>query len=77
VLTTERENQDSALREKMTKADASDKKALQDQLVAHRQKTITEFEKILTGYKQQVDLIEKVSQAVTPKQDETTTNNNK
>ena len=79
VLTTERETQDSALREKMTQADTSDedKKALQDQLVAHRQKTITEFEKILTSYKQQVDLIEKVSLIANPKQEETTPNNDK
>ena len=69
VLTNERENQDSALRETLTKAGDSDQTALQEQLVTHRQKTIAELEKVLSGYKQQVDLIEKASLAANLKQD--------
>ena len=46
----------------------SDEEALHYQLVVdHRLKTITEFEKILTSYKHEMDLIEKASLASTPK----------
>lgn len=72
VLTSEREKQDSTLRQKLMEASDSDKTALQDQLVAHRQGTMAEFEKVLTSYKQQVDLIEKASLATTLKHDDAT-----
>ena len=72
ALTHEHENQDSALSEQLTKATGSDKTAFESQRVAYRQKTIAEIEKVLTSYKQQIDLIEKVSMAAALKPSEAT-----
>jgi hypothetical protein len=62
------EEEDQAIREKLKEKGVSDEEALHYQLVVdHRLKTITEFEKILTSYKHEMDLIEKASLASTPK----------
>lgn len=70
VLTTERDHQDSVLSEQLAKATDSNRTDVQARLVEHRHKTVAEIEKLLTSYKQQVDLIEKVSMATTLKQGE-------
>jgi hypothetical protein len=74
VLTTESEKQDHATLEDLKKDDIPDKNALENKLISNRQKTITEIKKVLTGYKQQVDLIEKVSIATALKQVKATPN---
>jgi len=67
TLASDLEKQDLSLRDKLQKAEGSDKATLQDQLVAHRKQVLAEFEKVINGYKQQVLLIEKASVSAFPK----------
>ena len=70
VLTGESEKQDLAIQEQLKKKGSTDNKVLQDKLSTHRQKTMTEFETVITNYKQQVGLIEKASLATSKKHDD-------
>ncbi len=71
VLVDQHEKMDIDLRKKLEQARDSDKASLQEQLVEHRRKTREEFERTLTIYKQQIDLLDKASGAAASKQMQT------
>lgn len=70
TLADDGEQQDIVLREKLKMASNSDRSALEEQLINHRQKMVTEFRKVIEGYGRQVTQIEKASFAALSKDHE-------